>query len=319
MPAFSKASRAWTCLPWWPLPSSARREGSSQRSPANSATAAATRRNRLRRLAPRNVLDAQLLTGHRAVAKLRRPSLEDDDTLFHDVSTIAHAERYARVLLDEQHGDAKAHQRANHVADVPDERGREPLRRLVHQDEPRAGHHHPGNGEHLLLPARQRLGRLVDPFVEPRKVCVHGVETLASKRGRSARHRREPELEVFPHGEAGENPPILRHESDAASSDLVWMEPGQVAALEVDGSAGGLHEAHRSLHERGLAHAVLAEQRHRFAFVHFQGDAEENRGGAVPSVQVLDAQHAQSSAPPRYASMTWGSLRIASGGPSAIF
>src|SRR5262245_43490443 len=181
MPAFSKASRAWTCLPCWPLPSSARREGSSQRIPANSRRAAATRRNRLRRLPPRNVLDAQLLTGHRAVAELRRRPLEDNDTLFHDVSTIAHAERNTRVLLDQQDRDAEAPELTNHVADVPDEHGRQPLRRLVHQDESGAGHHHASDREHLLLAARQRLRGLIDALVEPREMCVHGVETLASE------------------------------------------------------------------------------------------------------------------------------------------
>ena len=41
-----------------------------------------------------------------------------------------------------------------------DQHGGEAHRRLVEQQEPRAGHQRPADGQHLLLAARQRAARL---------------------------------------------------------------------------------------------------------------------------------------------------------------
>src|SRR5689334_11675271 len=106
--------------------------GSAHTRPPTSTIASTARTTCWRRPAPRTVLDAQLFTGDRTVAQLVRRRLEDDHALFHDVAAIADAQRDARVLLDQQHGDTEPLQLADHVADVPDERRRQPLRRLVH-------------------------------------------------------------------------------------------------------------------------------------------------------------------------------------------
>src|SRR5438034_822915 len=220
-PAFSKGSRAMA-RSWWWLPSSpGRRMGSAQSAPVKSATANPIRRSEPRRVPPSRVLDAQLLTGHRAVSELRRPPLEHDGPLLHDVAAIADAEGDARVLLDEQDGDAEPHELADHVPDVADERGREPLGGLVHQDEPRARHHHAGDGEHLLLAAGQRLRRLVDALAEAGEMSEDLVEPLPAQRRGAVGHRREPQLQILAHGEAGKDAPVLRHEADAPPRDLV--------------------------------------------------------------------------------------------------
>src|SRR5262245_18974758 len=119
-----------------------RRTGSAHTSPPSSTIASTARTSCARRLAPSSVLDAQFFTGHRAVAQLARGGLEDDHALFHDVAAIAHAECDACILLDEQHGYAEALELPHHVPDVADERRGELLRGLVHEDQPRAGHHY---------------------------------------------------------------------------------------------------------------------------------------------------------------------------------
>src|SRR5262249_56064803 len=128
--------------------------------PATSVTARTARTTCARRLAPRSVLDAQLFTRHRTVTELARRRLENDHALFHDVAAVAHAEGDARILLDQQHRDAEALELADHVTDVANEGGREPLRGLVHEDQARAGHHHARDREHLLLAARPGLAPL---------------------------------------------------------------------------------------------------------------------------------------------------------------
>src|SRR5207253_1074729 len=137
--------------------------GRSQKTAPSTTRASAARISVSRRLAPRIASDAQLFTRDRALSKLLRGGLEDDRALLHDVAPVAHGERDARVLLDQQYGHAQPLELEDHVADVPDERGRQPLRGLVHQDQPRAGHHHARDREHLLLATGERLARLIDP------------------------------------------------------------------------------------------------------------------------------------------------------------
>ena len=101
-------------------------------------------------------------------------------------------------------------------------------------------------------------------------------------------HRRETELQVLAHGEAGKDSPVLRHEADPASGDLVGRHPCQIAALELDGATGRLDEAHGRLHERALAHPVLAEEGHRLSLLHLEGYAEEDRCRPIPRVEIPD-------------------------------
>ena len=46
-----------------------------------------------------------------------------------------------------------------------DDEGRQPHRKLVQQEQPRAGRHGTGQGQHLLFAARQRPGMLVTAFL----------------------------------------------------------------------------------------------------------------------------------------------------------
>src|SRR6266511_1084018 len=223
--------------------------GRNQSTPAKSATANPTRSKEPRRVPPSSVSDAQLLTGHRAVPELRRRSLEHDRSLLHDVAAVADAQRHARVLLDQKNRYAQPLQLADHVPDVADEGWGEPLRGLVHEDEPGPRHHHAGDGKHLLLAAGERLGVLVDALAEAREVPEHLVEALPAQRHPTMGHGREAQLQILAHGETGKDPPVLRHEADAAPRDVVWRHARQVAALEVDRAAGGLDEAHGGFHE----------------------------------------------------------------------
>src|SRR2546428_14128479 len=114
--------------------------GSAHTSPPTSASAS-TARTICWRLPTPSVLDAQLFTGHRAVAQLARRGFEDDHALLHDVAAVAHAQRDARVLLDEQHGHAQPLELADHVADVADgPRGEAPPGVVPHAP-PAAGPH----------------------------------------------------------------------------------------------------------------------------------------------------------------------------------
>src|SRR5206468_7978094 len=117
--------------------SPARRTGNTHNTPPSSTTTSASRTNVARREVVGRGSDPELLTRYRTLAQLLRRAREDDHALLHDVAAVAHAQRDARVLLDEEDRHALALQLGDDVADVPHERRRQALRRLVHQDDPR--------------------------------------------------------------------------------------------------------------------------------------------------------------------------------------
>src|SRR5574341_1368674 len=55
------------------------------------------------------------------------------------------------------------------LTDLADNQGGQPFRRLIQEEQPAVGEERPADGEHLLLPARQRPARLVRPIAEPRE------------------------------------------------------------------------------------------------------------------------------------------------------
>src|SRR5207247_9738587 len=162
---------------------------------------------------------AELLARDRALAQLVGGALEDDRALFHDVATVAHVERHARVLLDQQHGDAEPLELGDHLADVTHHGGRQALGGLVHEDDTRPRHHHARDGQHLLLTARDRLARLVETFPQARKVIEHLAETLAAERGRPAAHGREAALQILAPGAPGQAAAVRGPEADRPTCD----------------------------------------------------------------------------------------------------
>src|SRR5678815_1011194 len=92
-----------------------------------------------------------------------------------------------------------------------------------------------------------------------------------------------------------------------------------VAPAEPDRPGARAH-ASRDGHERGgLAGPVGADEGHDLALAHRQADAVQRLDVAVADAQILELQHQSICSWPRYASITFGWLRISSGAPSAIF
>ena len=164
---------------------------------------------------------------------------------------------------------------------VDDER-REPLRRLVEEQQFGAPHERAGDGEHLLLPAGQVPASTVGQLPERGKDVVHSVDRPA--RGLAAAARRH--VEVLRHGEVGEDPPVLGHEADAGPRHAVRRPARDVAALPDNATRGRRRQPHDAADGRRLADTVPAEQAHALARVDGQGHAEEDAGEPVGGVDV---------------------------------
>ena len=78
-------------------------------------------------------------------------------------------------------------------------------------------------------------------------------------------------------------PPALRHVSDAEPRAFVRRQVGDVGPVLAHGSGVGGQEAHQGLEERGLPHAVVAEDAHNLALADIEVDAVQNRDTAVPA------------------------------------
>ena len=163
---------------------------------------------------------------------------------------------------------------------VFDDRGLDTLGGLVEQEKRRVPHQASRQGQKLLLAAREHLARSVEERLEPGEV-----DQQRRERGPLVAVAVVPprEVEVLPHRQPRKDPPALRHVSDAEPRAFVRRQVGDVGPVLAHGSGVGGQEAHQGLEERGLPHAVVAEDAHNLALADIEVDAVQNRDTAVPA------------------------------------
>src|SRR5258706_554949 len=94
-----------------------------------------------------------------------------------------------------------------------------------------------GGGREQPAASRATTVGRAAPLAQAREVLEDVGQSRLPQRGGAAWRRRQAEVEVLAHGEAGEDAPVLRHEADAEARDVVGRQPREVAALELDGAA----------------------------------------------------------------------------------
>src|SRR5688572_5131074 len=92
-----------------------------------------------------------------------------DRARLHHIAAIRDLERQTRVLLDQKDRDAERRNLAHDREDLRHQLRRESHRRLVEQEQLRAGHQRARDREHLLLAAGKRAGSLPGSFAQARK------------------------------------------------------------------------------------------------------------------------------------------------------
>ena len=106
------------------------------------------------------------------------------------------------------------------LLDLRDHARHQAFGRLVEQDDLRLQHHGAGDGEHLLLAARQRAAGLAAALRQHRKIGKDLVEqrlTLVFGDPVAV----EAGAQVFHHGEQAEDAAVFRHIGDAQARQLV--------------------------------------------------------------------------------------------------
>ena len=119
-------------------------------------------------------------------------------------------------LLDDQDGDALRRERPDDPEQPLDDRRGEPLRHLVDHQDARLHDQSSGDGEHLLLAARQRPRELRSARVERREYAVHVVDPAVDLRPRDLGHR-AGEAQRLLDSQIREDPATLRDVDDSAA------------------------------------------------------------------------------------------------------
>src|SRR5262249_25544858 len=183
--------------------------------------------------------------------EVARPPLEGDPALAQAIQPIAGAERAADVLLDEERGRALPGDGGQRAVDLVDHRRGQAERELVEQEEPGVGHQRAPDGQHLLLPARERGSAHRAPHLEDREELVDALERPAAGPGAI-----RADQEILLDGEAGKDSTALGHQRDAERDDLVGGSAADGPAVEAHAVARPGEEPHHRPKQRRLPGAV---------------------------------------------------------------
>ena len=99
------------------------------------------------------------------------------------------------------------------------------------------------------------------------------------------------DVEIFPHGEIGEDAAILGHETKAAPGDLERPQPRNLFAKKANHAVALRNEPHQRLDRGRLAGAVAAHESHHLAAADVKRRLKQYLRGAVPGLQSLDFEH----------------------------
>jgi hypothetical protein len=194
--------------------------------------------------------------------------------------------RHAQVLLDQQHRDrVVAGQRLQRLGHLLDDDRRQPLGRLVHDQQARVEQQGAGDRQHLLLAARELRAAIALALGQAREQVVGALDgpraapfaLLADRRRCSSTvsdgHTRRP-CGTKPTPAVGDR--VRRH-----AQDLLAQQPD---------AARRRHQAGDRVAQRRLAHAIAADHG-QHAAVEGQRHVLQRVGAAVMDVQAVDLQH----------------------------
>ena len=136
----------------------------------------------------------------------------------------------------------------------------------------------PGDGQHLLLAARQRAARLAGAARRSTgKLGVDLVQELGPPGLADTPARSRPGAEVLQHGQEAEDPAVLRHPRDPEPGELVRRQPGdRPAPSKLTRPRDGRTRPIDGLERRALADAVAAEEAHDLPGLHLERHAVQD-------------------------------------------
>ena len=221
----------------------------------------------------------------------------------HHVGAVAVLHRQSGILLDEQHGHALGVEFADDAEDLQHHQRGQPQAGFVEQQQLRAAHERPGDGEHLLFSSRERAGHLVAALFQPGKPDVLLLD-VGPDAGRVTA-RVGAQFQVVLHALAGQHLPPFRALRDAQPHRLVGRQSAQVSPGKPDVALAGPQHARHGPQGGGLARAVGSDQGHDLALLNAQRNATHRLNRAVVHAQIFDFQQGHKSGPPQVRWWGW--------------
>ena len=193
------------------------------------------------------------------------------------------------ILLDDQHRDPMfLAQACQEFANLLDDRRLNSLRRLIEQEQPRQRYQRTRQCQDLLLAAGKRTASTVQEPGQPRKERQHPLNRpLLGLAG----IRRPGQAQIFVRAQARKDAAALRNVCDAEPASLMRRPAGHVHPVDCDLAAARRQQPHNGLHERGLAHAIVADNSDRFAFPELQRDPMQHRQFAIAGLQIGNVEY----------------------------
>ena len=169
---------------------------------------------------------------------------------------------------------------------------------LVHHEQLRLCHHPSGDGQDLLLAAREHYRQFGHVRGQDGKAFEHRLQPLAPARPVPA----EPEarqFQVLADREGGENAPPLGHLDETKAHPGGRRDPSEVAPQERQRARAGLYQSGQCLEDRALAGAIGAQQGDDLALVDAEADFGDPPDGAVVHSHAGDLEDAHRRRRPR--------------------
>ncbi len=200
------------------------------------------------------------------------------------------------VFVDDQQRLPRLPQPLQALPDLLAHQRREPLGRLVQDQQVRVGHQRAADGEHLLLAARKLVAHVVRALGEPREKLEHSAWGPGIGPRRAVAGKRD---QILAHREVGKDLPPFGHQRNAGARDAIGRLALDALAAEADRSAFGARQAHDGAHGGGLAHAVTAQQCRCLAGLDLEIQLEEHLTCPVGGLEIPDLQHQAATSSPR--------------------
>src|SRR3972149_10349621 len=202
-----------------------------------------------------------------------------DPAIDHDIAAMGELERVIGALLDEENSQALGVEGPDRSEDLLHDQRRQAERRLVQQEQSGASHQRAGDGQHLLLAARQRAATLMLPRLEQREERIDALQIPVESGwiiGNDGAH-----LEMLDNCHAREDAAPLWRLHNAEPRDFMGRERSDVAALEEDAALVHARASEDRHHQRRLAGAVAADQGDDLALMNIEIDPMQDRKDAL--------------------------------------
>ncbi|MNR09056.1 hypothetical protein D3C85_1252440 [compost metagenome] len=193
-------------------------------------------------------------------------------------------------MLHQQHRQAiVAIQGREGVEHLLHQQRRQPQAGLVDQQQPRAAHQRPADGQHLPFASGHRARQLLAPFLEPRKQRVDTFQAFAVDT--FVPHGIGAQAQVLLHRLAREHARAFGNHGDPLRHELVRRRARDVAPFEDDAAFLGLDRPDDGQQGARFARAVGAQQCRDLPRPDFQRNTPHRLHAAVGHAQVLYFQH----------------------------